>query len=312
MLLPFYYVSYGQNEESLIRPKGFELAYSIDKGFADKEIISFGLLGGYKFSPNVSAGLFLGVSGFQYDNLGGDPFMDIKSTLLNVFAHGQYRLTDKKFSPLFVLETGIRQDITKYFTTKEKDVTNKTVLLVKPSVGGSLRVNKNSYFEFTVGYNLGTNAINARTEGTHLYDAVSSSGLNARIGWRHTFGKSPEWVKERRRERNNNIWNAVGTGLNIVNTVAESVAGQNSNITFTPSPEQQTTIKSGKTPKTSREKHCTACGGLGNCKHCMGTGYNNNKWDGGSRVPCGVCNKNDRAPASKKGKCTHCGGTGKK
>lgn len=63
--------------------------------------------------------------------------------------------------------------------------------------------------------------------------------------------------------------------------------------------------------RTKVEKHCTKCAGWGTCAKCGGDGYVLGKFSQ-EFEPCSSCNYKGRTPKSKQGKCTYCGGTGKR
>lgn len=131
----------------------------------------------YKLNPHISIGAGGGYHAFSpYSQAGeGDDFIqyiyhgteekeqywsDIQ--MYNFFARGNYRLTDRRFSPMATMDIGVR----KYCVINDDlygfglgDILGfpSASLYVAPAIGVSIRTTKNSYFEFKLGYNISSN-----------------------------------------------------------------------------------------------------------------------------------------------------------
>jgi len=190
--------------------------YASGSDAEDLDAKGFGALGpnivlGYKWNPNISFGLGYGVSCFRYglkwteENRYKSCNVSDKSGLMHkVFLRGQYRLTDRKFSPFASVDLGMRfynnsdADVT-YWNLNHfygKDVKQRTSgFFLTPAVGVSLRTTNNSYFEARIGYDIsgkfskqeGSKTDGWGTESRVKYQSVGMSGLFFGIGWTHTF-----------------------------------------------------------------------------------------------------------------------------
>lgn len=207
---------------------------------------------GYKLNPNLSVGVGFGasmnnVSRELGDEVISEEYFDKQTTtegselvsrgkkeisrregrevgseegyMYKFFVRGQYRLNDKRFSPIVGIDLGYRtisfdDDLDWYeylrYETKQTDESwddkyefSKSSLFVNPSVGFSLRTTNNSYFEMKVGYALYGKIVGKSAENDyhtsgyggdyHRYTNCEQkdsklSGLYMSIGWTHTFG----------------------------------------------------------------------------------------------------------------------------
>lgn len=168
----------------------------------------------YKLNPHISIGAGGGYHAFSpYNQDGeGDDFIqyiyhgteekeqywsDIQ--MYNFFARGNYRLTDRCFSPMATMDIGVR----KYCVINDDlygfglgDILGfpSASLYVAPAIGVSIRTTKNSYFEFKLGYNISSN-VKAKKVADFENDVyVSTHSKNMSygffsIGFTHTLGK---------------------------------------------------------------------------------------------------------------------------
>lgn len=136
----------------------------------------------YKLNPHISIGAGGGYHAFSPYNLvgEGDDYIqyiergvenelcyqsDIQ--MYNFFARGNYRLTDRRFSPMATMDIGVRKyNIDEDFYGFQEDLYDvlgfpSTSLYVAPAIGVSIRTTKNSYFEFKLGYNISSSNYSA-------------------------------------------------------------------------------------------------------------------------------------------------------
>lgn len=206
-----------------------------------------GLVVGYKFSPKLSFGLGVNFSEIQktepesnitfYREPDGQgevvgehdySYKEEKSGYGNfqIFLRAQYRLTDRKFSPIASVDLGYRKgtgdDLNNYYSYILLDMYHGGIdqameraeqdgikakssgFFIRPMVGISLRIGSNSYLEAKVGANI-TNGISKldkvvntsgnwngigsnRFQSVRGYcDGTSFSGFSFSIAWKHTF-----------------------------------------------------------------------------------------------------------------------------
>lgn len=203
----------GSREKVNTRDKG--LQYTIE-GEANNETRFGGggnLIITYKLNPHISIGAGGGYHIFspykqddefiQYIHHGKEEYLsyftDVK--MFTVFARGNYRLTDKRLSPIASVDAGIRKYGETYapngyicYNTNETLEPNKTSFFVAPSMGLSMRTTKNSYIELKVGYNIASKlkAIKVADYERNTYYSTHSKNLSygfISIGFTHTLGK---------------------------------------------------------------------------------------------------------------------------
>ena len=174
----------------------------------------------YKINPHFSAGLGGGYHVFSPFNDDGEDIQCIKQysydsrlsetqypyqgspQMYTFFARGNYRLLDKRLSPIGTIDLGMRKykwvdnyDNEPYgYELKEYLKAPGTSFFVAPAIGASLRTTKNSYLELKVGYNIASN-IKAQKYGdfeNDVYYSTKSKSMSygfISIGFTHTFGK---------------------------------------------------------------------------------------------------------------------------
>ena len=191
------------------RDKGVQYGIEGAAGFGGSNVIHTGpaLVLSYKMNPNLSVGLGYRFGFFSVDRtIEGNKknkynlYGDMQGTAHSFFLRGQYRLTDKKFSPFASVDIGVRKynlepngDFNKEY--KDYTFTNdcspiSSGFLFTPAVGASLRTTNNSYLEFKVGYNC-TNGQKG-TEGSYGSSKVTikKAGFGDfffSVGYTHTL-----------------------------------------------------------------------------------------------------------------------------
>lgn len=169
----------------------------------------------YKLNPHISIGAGGGYHAFsQYNQKSdGDDYIqyiergvehklcyqsDIQ--MYNFFARGNYRLTDRRFSPMATMDIGVRKyNIDEDFYGYKENLYEvlgfpSTSLYVAPAIGVSIRTTKNSYFEFKLGYNIGSNVKAKKVADfeNDVYASTPSKNMSYgffSIGFTHTLGK---------------------------------------------------------------------------------------------------------------------------
>lgn len=210
------------------RDKGFQLTLEGGKmGFGGDEYDGFlgNIVLSYKVNPNLSFGIGGGIDVvnteieegvkeylIRYDgqhyNYTESPDVSILAT--KAFVRGQYRLSDKRFSPFVSCDAGLR------FYSYHDDSFNghgsrgeersealgepqSSALFVSPAVGLSLRTFNNSYLELKAGYSLSSGldekhiedeytSNNMKFERTLDREKASFSAPYVMLSWTHTFG----------------------------------------------------------------------------------------------------------------------------
>lgn len=121
------------------------------------------------------------------------------------FARGNYRLLDKRLSPIGTIDLGMRKykwndEYEPYgYELKEYLKAPGSSFFVAPAIGASLRTTKNSYLELKVGYNIASN-LKAQKYGDFekdVYYSTKSKSMSygfISIGFTHTFGKRGQRV----------------------------------------------------------------------------------------------------------------------
>lgn len=123
-----------------------------------------------------------------------------------VFLRGNYRMTDRRLSPIVCLDAGMRINMQTYsdicedvsYETDELSGTlNKKVgngMFVSPSIGASLRTTKNSYLELKVGYFITQNLDGTKgsSDDRRIYISTSDKKIShphVSLGFTHTMGR---------------------------------------------------------------------------------------------------------------------------
>lgn len=173
----------------------------------------------YKINPHFSAGLGGGYHAFSPFNKDGEDIQyankysyydsSLSETqyaykgspeMYTFFARGNYRLLDKRLSPIGTIDLGMRKykwndEYEPYgYELKEYLKAPGSSFFVAPAIGASLRTTKNSYLELKVGYNIASN-LKAQKYGDFekdVYYSTKSKSMSygfISIGFTHTFGK---------------------------------------------------------------------------------------------------------------------------
>lgn len=169
----------------------------------------------YKLNPHISIGAGGGYHAFspynqksdgddyiQYIERGVEDKLCYQSDIqmYNFFARGNYRLTDRRFSPMATMDIGVRKyNIDEDFYGYKGNLYEvlgfpSTSLYVAPAIGVSIRTTKNSYFEFKLGYNIGSNVKAKKVADfeNDVYASTPSKNMSYgffSIGFTHTLGK---------------------------------------------------------------------------------------------------------------------------
>ena len=169
----------------------------------------------YKLNPHISIGAGGGYHAFspynqksdgddyiQYIERGVEHKLCYQSDIqmYNFFARGDYRLTDRRFSPMATMDIGVRKyNIDEDFYGYKENLYEvlgfpSTSLYVAPAIGVSIRTTKNSYFEFKLGYNIGSNVKAKKVADfeNDVYASTPSKNMSYgffSIGFTHTLGK---------------------------------------------------------------------------------------------------------------------------
>lgn len=173
----------------------------------------------YKINPHISVGLGGGYHAFSPFNKDGEDIQyankysyydsSLSETqyaykgspeMYTFFARGNYRLLDKRLSPIGTIDLGMRKykwndEYEPYgYELKEYLKAPGSSFFVAPAIGASLRTTKNSYLELKVGYNIASN-LKAQKWGDfekQVYYSTKSKSMSygfISIGFTHTFGK---------------------------------------------------------------------------------------------------------------------------
>lgn len=169
----------------------------------------------YKLNPHISIGAGGGYHAFspynqksdgddyiQYIERGVEYKLCYQSDIqmYNFFARGNYRLTDRRFSPMATMDIGVRKyNIDEDFYGYKENLYEvlgfpSTSLYVAPAIGVLIRTTKNSYFEFKLGYNIGSNVKAKKVADfeNDVYASTPSKNMSYgffSIGFTHTLGK---------------------------------------------------------------------------------------------------------------------------
>lgn len=173
----------------------------------------------YKINPHISVGLGGGYHAFSPFNKDGEDIQyankysyydsSLSETqyaykgspeMYTFFTRGNYRLLDKRLSPIGTIDLGMRKykwndEYEPYgYELKEYLKAPGSSFFVAPAIGASLRTTKNSYLELKVGYNIASN-LKAQKYGDFekdVYYSTKSKSMSygfISIGFTHTFGK---------------------------------------------------------------------------------------------------------------------------
>ncbi len=169
----------------------------------------------YKLNPHISIGAGGGYHAFspynqksdgddyiQYIERGVEHKLCYQSDIqmYNFFARGNYRLIDRRFSPMATMDIGVRKyNIDEDFYGYQENLYEvlgfpSTSLYVAPAIGVSIRTTKNSYFEFKLGYNISSNVKTKKVADfeNDVYASTPSKNMSYgffSIGFTHTLGK---------------------------------------------------------------------------------------------------------------------------
>lgn len=200
------------------RDKGLQLTIEGELNNRERRRGGGNLVLTYKINPHISVGLGGGFHVFSPFNEDGEDiqyankyYSYLSETqyayygspqMYTFFARGNYRLLDKRLSPIGTIDLGMRKykwvdnyDNKPYgYELKEYLKAPGTSFFVAPAIGASLRTTKNSYLELKVGYNIASN-IKAQKYGdfeNDVYYSTKSKSMSygfISIGFTHTFGK---------------------------------------------------------------------------------------------------------------------------
>lgn len=200
------------------RDKGLQLSIEGELNNRERRRGGGNLVLTYKINPHISVGLGGGFHVFSPFNEDGEDiqyankyYSYLSETqyayygspqMYTFFARGNYRLLDKRLSPIGTIDLGMRKykwvdnyDNEPYgYELKEYLKAPGTSFFVAPAIGASLRTTKNSYLELKVGYNIASN-IKAQKYGdfeNDVYYSTKSKSMSygfISIGFTHTFGK---------------------------------------------------------------------------------------------------------------------------
>ncbi len=128
-----------------------------------------------------------------------------------LFLRGNYRVLDKRNSPLVSCDFGVlfnsHIDMNTHKDFESKYI-HKSSLFVAPAIGYSLRITTNSFFEVKAGYTASTSTTkkfsetntssgyNKRTTTTYNYGKFPISRFYVSVGYTHTFKWGQNWFKK--------------------------------------------------------------------------------------------------------------------
>ena len=201
------------------RDKGLQLTIEGELNNRERTGGGCNLVLTYKINPHISVGLGGGYHAFSPFNKDGEDIQyankysyydsSLSETqyaykgspeMYTFFARGNYRLLDKRLSPIGTIDFGMRKykwndEYEPYgYELKEYLKAPGSSFFVAPAIGASLRTTKNSYLELKVGYNIASN-LKAQKYGDFekdVYYSTKSKSMSygfISIGFTHTFGK---------------------------------------------------------------------------------------------------------------------------
>lgn len=206
------------------RDKGLQLTIEGELNNRERTGGGCNLVLTYKINPHISVGLGGGYHAFSPFNKDGEDIQyankysyydsSLSETqyaykgspeMYTFFARGNYRLLDKRLSPIGTIDLGMRKykwndEYEPYgYELKEYLKAPGSSFFVAPAIGASLRTTKNSYLELKVGYNIASN-LKAQKYGDFekdVYYSTKSKSMSygfISIGFTHTFGKRGQRV----------------------------------------------------------------------------------------------------------------------
>ena len=200
------------------RDKGLQLTIEGELNNRERRGGGGNLVLTYKINPHISVGLGGGYHAFSPFNEDGEDIQYANKysydsrlsetqyayqgspDMYTFFARGNYRLLDKRLSPIGTIDLGMRKykwndEYEPYgYELKEYLKAPGSSFFVAPAIGASLRTTKNSYLELKVGYNIASN-LKAQKYGDFekdVYYSTKSKSMSygfISIGFTHTFGK---------------------------------------------------------------------------------------------------------------------------
>lgn len=200
------------------RDKGLQLTIEGELNNRERRGGGGNLVLTYKINPHISVGLGGGYHAFSPFNEDGEDIQYANKysydsrlsetqyayqgspEMYTFFARGNYRLLDKRLSPIGTIDLGMRKykwndEYEPYgYELKEYLKAPGSSFFVAPAIGASLRTTKNSYLELKVGYNIASN-LKAQKWGDFeegVYYSTKSKSMSygfISIGFTHTFGK---------------------------------------------------------------------------------------------------------------------------
>lgn len=206
------------------RDKGLQLTIEGELNNRERRGGGGNLVLTYKINPHISVGLGGGCHAFSPFNENGEDIQCIEKQysydsslsetkypyqgsplMYTFFARGNYRLLDKRLSPIGTIDICMRKyewedEYEPYgYELREYLKAPGTSFFVTPAIGASLRTTKNSYLELKVGYNIASN-LKAQKWGdfeNQVYYSTKSKSMSygfISIGFTHTFGKRGQRV----------------------------------------------------------------------------------------------------------------------
>lgn len=205
------------------RDKGLQLTIEGELNNRERRGGGGNLVLTYKINPHISVGLGGGYHAFSPFNEDGEDIQYANKysydsrlsetqyayqgspEMYTFFARGNYRLLDKRLSPIGTIDLGMRKykwndEYEPYgYELKEYLKAPGSSFFVAPAIGASLRTTKNSYLELKVGYNIASN-LKAQKYGDFekdVYYSTKSKSMSygfISIGFTHTFGKRGQRV----------------------------------------------------------------------------------------------------------------------
>ena len=144
----------------------------------------------YKLTQTLMFGVGAGYNLFdcnKHDHWGEDvEYDDFEGNFFRAFVRGQYRLTDRRFSPFASCDLGFRFLDDAGIFSKEGNCSTMR-LYVAPAVGLSVRSSRNSYIDLKVGYDMSSKF--SATINERKYESAPQSCPFIQLGFTRTFAK---------------------------------------------------------------------------------------------------------------------------
>ena len=143
----------------------------------------------YKLTPTLMFGVGAGYNLFDCGAVwqsGDVSYEDFEGNFIRAFVRGQYRLTDRRFSPFVSCDLGFRFLDNAGIFSEEGDCSTKR-LYVAPAVGLSVRSSRNSYIDLKVGYDMSSKF--SATINDRKYESAPQSCPFIQLGFTRTFAK---------------------------------------------------------------------------------------------------------------------------